>query len=207
MNKVFSIAAASIALLLLAAVFPACQKGLSADRVIVIPPPADTTVTTNPDTTTQNIPPTDTTSYYISFKANGDLKEYRAFNRVNFFSVPGSPLYSCHVEGQLNLRQSSNDISLYINDVDSIAANIEYTDKLIDSTAQATIAYYDDNGNQFASVVLKQQAVVKIKITAITATYVSGIFSGSAETVDGISSIVTPNIYDITEGVFKVKRL
>lgn len=182
-----------------------CQKELPVytDPVVVVDD-RDTTGNHNIDTTDED----DNVYYYIRFQVNGVDVEYNAYTKATFpvYVRQGTNLYSCQVEGQLQLNGTINTINLTINDSVPIVINKLFTDKLLFNATQGVIGYNDAGNNIFSSVAAAPDADVKLVLTEITTAFVTGTFSGKTRNVLENTGGIFPESADITNGLFKVRR-
>lgn len=139
--------------------------------------------------------------YYLKFKLDGTDKQYSL--TTAFFTTQG-PFYNCSMTGENDISGTAEGMSIFLYSDAAITANTTYTDAEVtvdgQSTTQATLLYADGNGKQEGSTFLFSPNV-KVTITGIDASSVTGTFSGTiANTTDNSETQV------VTEGQFRLQK-
>jgi len=133
--------------------------------------------------------------YFVQANANGTLVKYTGYTAAISTTLAGS--YVLDIQGQVSLTSSTDALSAVITDASPITTKT-YTDQMVNGSVQGIVNYYDHSGKQYSSALAATPAV-PITITAITSTYVTGTFSGTAVDISSGSTVT------LTNGSFKVK--
>lgn len=137
--------------------------------------------------------------FFIKAEVDGTEVQFSGFTNATLTTLPGTSFYLCSIQGEQDLSSPINILGAVITDDSPIAVNKEYSDdNLAGDVKQGIVNYYDNNNNQFSSG-FAASPNLKITLTEITDTYVSGVFSGKATSIG--NQTVT-----LTEGSFTVKR-
>ncbi len=143
-----------------------------------------------------------TAGFYVKFKLDGTDKQYSGITTALFTTA--LPLYQCALIGEKQVSGTVYEgmgINIY-NDA-AIAANVTYTDALVASlgTPQAILLYTDATGAQ-ASSATATSPNVKVVITQMDASSVTGTFSGTIVSTTDLTTTQT-----VTEGQFHLPRM
>lgn len=133
--------------------------------------------------------------YFVQADANGTVVKYTGYTAAISTMLPGS--YVLDIQGQKSLNSSTDILSAVIMDGSPITTKT-YTDEMVNGSPQGIVSYYDNTDKQYSSALAITPAV-NITVTAITGTYVTGTFSGTAVDINSGSTVI------LTNGSFKVK--
>jgi len=134
--------------------------------------------------------------YFVQANVNGTLVKNTGYTAAISTSVSGN--YVLDIQGQESLTSSTDILAAVIMDGAPITTKT-YTDEMVNGSPQGIVNYYDHTGKQYSSALAITPAVT-ITITAITSTYVTGTFSGTAVDINSGSTVT------LTDGSFKVKK-
>ena len=162
--------------------FFSCQKGLNYS-----------VANTGSDTTSAP------TKYYMKFLANGVQKQYSQQTAAQFTTL--NNLYSCTLIGETTALNGAEGMTISIYNDTALTTNVVYNDGGLPVLAipQTTFVYTDSTGSQFNSVSSSQPAI-QVVFTNMTATYVTGTFSGNIRNPSKADSL------SITQGSFVLPR-
>jgi hypothetical protein len=147
------------------------------------------------DTATPPTPP----EYFVKFKLSGVDKEYSEITSAVF--TTNVPLHTCSMIGAKKIDATIHEgMHIWIESDAEITANVTYTDSMVLGRPQASIAYDDQTGEQFSSVIAASSGVQAI-ITHMDENSVTGTFAG---TVVSYTDFTTS--YVVTEGQFHLPR-
>lgn len=162
----------------------------------------------------ENDPGGDGSGYYVRFKSNGTLVEYKEYAEGNFNKSAGGKYASTMAGLKENFVATKNNMSLSVATVAENTVNITYTNYTVSSAgmqkaALVSLAYYDDKGEffmtwteEFASALpAGVETNAHILFTEQTEQYLKGLFSGKMYNEDFSKKL------DITDGEFYVKRV
>ncbi len=160
------------------------------------------------------------TEYYMRFKVNGSQVEYKSNLVAQVFPVSNKALYSCVLQGFEKFPEEGdkNHLGIIIWDEIPITNNTYRNDENTENSdgnevPQVVVTYLDSDKTGYLSHGVPPVPVppldniisdVQIAITELTASRITGTFSGTLyKTTDGtFSSTIV-----VTEGKFRLKRL
>ncbi|WEK37061.1 MAG: hypothetical protein P0Y53_06065 [Candidatus Pseudobacter hemicellulosilyticus] len=156
--------------------------------------------------------------YYVSFKANGNPVKYTSSASAQLGQLSGDQLYSATMQGYQNLVAPTQELmGLILWDKQALSTRTYANANLVkkgngDELIQVVVTYVDSNKDSYQSMRVtstvppldKVVSDVQVTFTTLTASRVSGSFSGTLYKVT--DPTLTAKMV-ITEGKFNLKRL
>ena len=137
--------------------------------------------------------------YYVKALIDGIELNNTGYAVAEFTNIVTTGHQACTIEGKGASYETNNLLTLVVVDIDPITTK-EYTSVMVAGAIQAKINYTDKNGAEFSSIFSSAPDAV-ITVTGITATEVTGTFSGT------LNSSSSSRVVSVTNGLFKVQIL
>jgi len=147
-------------------------------------------------------PPEESPEYYVKFKLDGADQQYSEIAAADFSGI--DPVHDCSIFGEKKYSSGVGyeGIIVRITDDKEIVANVTYTEAVVASIdmPQGSLYYSDPAGYAFLSG-FASSPNVRITITHMDATTVTGTFSGTI-----VSAPDRLTTHTVTNGQFHVLR-